>query len=119
MNVDRCERYGEAMGEMFGEAIKWKESKKVVINMVLSSLNPFAKTSFFNYLVDKSKVKSRKAAVKKTDKVKFVSTNDILTSHVASKAKCDLVQMAMNMRGRIPEFDKNDAGNYMGEMWFN
>lgn len=120
MNVDRSERYEEAMGEMFGEKVtKWNESKKFLANLVLSSLNPFAKKSYFNHHVDKSKVKSRKAAVKKTDKVKFVSTNDILTSHVATTAGCDLFQMVMNMRGRIPEFDRNDAGNYQGNMWFN
>jgi len=120
MNVDRSERYQEAMDKLYGAKVtRWQESKKLTANMAWSSLKPFSKKSWFNSYVDKSKVKSRKTAVKKTDKVKFVSTNDILTSHVAINSKCEIFQMAMNMRERIPEFDRNDAGNYMSSMYLN
>lgn len=120
MNVDRKECYEECMVGMWGEKVtKWHESKKVFSNWMLSALNPFAKKSFFNYSVDTAKVKSRKAAAVKTEKVKFVSTNDILTSDIAVTSKTSIFQLIMNMRGRIPEFDELDAGNYMGHMWLN
>jgi len=120
MNVDRRECYEECMLNLNGKKLtEWIESKSVFGNFMISALNPFAKHSFLNYNVDTSKVKSRKAAAVKSENVNFVSTNDILTSDIAVTANVSLFQLVMNMRERIPEFEKLDAGNYMSGMFLN
>ena len=69
------------------------------------------------YLLDEDKVAAAKAAAVATDDaaargVKFVSTNDVITSGLGCMVKARLLTMAINFRGKIPGITFDDAGNY-------
>ncbi|CAM9578405.1 unnamed protein product [Chrysoparadoxa australica] len=42
----------------------------------------------------------------------FISSNDLITSWVFRHLKADLGSMIVNMRGKMPGLDEQDAGNY-------
>lgn len=66
------------------------------------------------HYVDISKVEDAKAQASSNDSVPFVSTNDVLTSTLASMFKSCLCLMAINFRERLPDLSDSDAGNYEG-----
>ena len=63
-------------------------------------------------LVDPAKVEAAKSAAMEDRDSAFVSTNDILTVDWAKATKAQLLEMAINLRNRMPGIDDADAGNY-------
>ena len=61
------------------------------------------------YFVDQERVNQTKAAHSSDT---FISTNDIITSHLMTVCSPRLGMMAINYRPRCPILDSNDAGNY-------
>jgi len=63
-------------------------------------------------LIDPAKVEAGKAAAKKDGDSAFVSTNDLLVAGWAKLTRAQLLEMAINLRNRLPGIDDADAGNY-------
>eukprot|EP00500_Bicosoecida_sp_ms1_P011866 CAMPEP_0203830648 /NCGR_PEP_ID=MMETSP0115-20131106/66466_1 /ASSEMBLY_ACC=CAM_ASM_000227 /TAXON_ID=33651 /ORGANISM="Bicosoecid sp, Strain ms1" /LENGTH=484 /DNA_ID=CAMNT_0050739709 /DNA_START=86 /DNA_END=1536 /DNA_ORIENTATION=- len=72
-------------------------------------------------LVDGEVVAAAKRAVKDAgvSGVKFVSTNDVVTSAVGRLLRARLLVMAINFRRRLRDVEEVDAGNYEGSLVFN
>ena len=69
------------------------------------------------YFIDKDKV----AAVKAKEAggaVAFVSTNDVVTSAFGKLTRTNVLEMAIDMRGRLPAYSKVDAGNYEFALYY-
>lgn len=66
--------------------------------------------------MDLDKVKEAKSKSSGSD---FVSTNDVLTAFWGRLTGARLVEMAVNFRGRLPELEADDAGNYEGCILFS
>uniref|UniRef100_A0A7S1Z3G2 Uncharacterized protein n=1 Tax=Ditylum brightwellii TaxID=49249 RepID=A0A7S1Z3G2_9STRA len=64
--------------------------------------------------IDMATVNKIKANAKALGQVPFVSTSDIITSTFANATNARLTSMAFDLRGRIPGYDIDDAGNYIG-----
>jgi len=74
-------------------------------------------------LVDMEKVKEIKAnyqknSAEKSEKPDFVSTNDIITSWYFNNSACQHGMMAINLRGRLENYDSNKAGNYENLIYY-
>mmetsp|Transcript_16868 Transcript_16868/g.42550 ORF Transcript_16868/g.42550 Transcript_16868/m.42550 type:complete len:165 (+) Transcript_16868:800-1294(+) len=61
------------------------------------------------HYVDKDHVQQRKA---QAEGVSFVSTNDVVTSELLNFPHLDVGSMALNFRGKLPQLEHTDAGNY-------
>jgi len=80
------------------------------------------KAKMFCHYVDDAKMAAAKVAAKsqcEEQGVKYVSSNDILVSTMASVTKPRLWMMAMNFRGRVKDIDPALAGNYEGCCWLD
>jgi hypothetical protein len=62
-----------------------------------------------NFYVGESRVKIEKDKVD-SSKVKYLSTNDVLTSQFGIVTSARVLWMALNYRERLPDFNNNDAG---------
>ena len=76
----------------------------------------------YNFKVNKEELLRIKGLYNKTvyneTSPSFVSTNDILTSHIFKyNDKADNVQMAVDMRNRLNILNENLAGNYMYSLY--
>lgn len=69
------------------------------------------------HFIDKEKVAAAKAK-EAGGSVPFVSTNDVVTSAFGRLAKCNVLEMAIDMRDRLPAFTKADAGNYEFALYY-
>lgn len=126
MNSKREERcdFQESRTAYFGKKMTaWKDhwwtSQWSEYSGKIQKLDLEPRSSTFS--VDLKKVKSLKEAAKcsfPSEKVKFVSSNDVLISELAKGLKASWILMPMNMRGRIKEFNKYDAGNVIGNMMY-
>lgn len=63
------------------------------------------------FYVDTAKVEAAKRR-NAGGSVEFVSTNDVLTAFWGRLSGADLLEMAVNFRGRFPDLAPDDAGNY-------
>eukprot|EP00927_Polykrikos_kofoidii_P083770 TRINITY_DN8658_c0_g1_i1.p1 TRINITY_DN8658_c0_g1~~TRINITY_DN8658_c0_g1_i1.p1 ORF type:complete len:423 (+),score=82.30 TRINITY_DN8658_c0_g1_i1:90-1358(+) len=72
-----------------------------------------------SFFVDLSKIEEAKEKSKSEKTSDFVSTNDILTAFWGRLTQARLVEMAVNFRGRFPELQFDDAGNYEGCILFS
>lgn len=70
--------------------------------------------------IDKAKVAKIKEEAKKDSggSVEFVSTNDVVTSVFGKLARTNVLEMAIDMRKRLPDYTKEDAGNYEFALYF-
>ena len=60
------------------------------------------------------------AAKERVDKgkVDYVSTNDVLTSELANMLQPILLEMAVDLRPHLEGLEENDAGMYVGNLFF-
>ena len=78
------------------------------------------------YMVDQEKMKAlKKDAVNGSSSDNsesgpslFVSTNDVLTSWFLTNSACQHGMMAINLRGRLPDYTDNKAGNYENLIYY-
>lgn len=63
------------------------------------------------HFIDKAKVAAAKAQ-EAGGSVPFVSTNDVVTSAFGKLVRANVLEMAIDMRDRLPAYTKQDAGNY-------
>lgn len=67
--------------------------------------------------IDKDKVAAAKAK-EAGGVVPFVSTNDVVTSVFGRLTRANALEMAIDMRNRLPAYDKADAGNYEFALYY-
>jgi len=72
-------------------------------------------------LVDEGRMKNEKAqaVARSGDSVKFVSTNDVLTSWFLQTTQADIGAMAINFRNRLRGHSDRHAGNYESIIVYN
>jgi hypothetical protein len=70
------------------------------------------------HFIDKEKVAAVKAKEAAGGPVPFVSTNDIVTSAFGKLTRTNVLEMAINMRDRLPDFTIADAGNLEWAIYF-
>lgn len=91
---------------------------RVLYFMVFSPKTPNARV----FVIDKAWIeKQKKKAIstlkdKNEDKSNVISSNDILVSWWASRAKFEFALMAVNFRERLCSLTQDHAGNYSGAM---
>jgi hypothetical protein len=69
------------------------------------------------HFIDKGKVAAAKAK-EAGGSVPFVSTNDIVTSAFGKLTRTNVLEMAINMRDRLPSYTMADAGNLEWALYF-
>eukprot|EP01051_Picozoa_sp_SAG22_P019355 SAG22_NODE_3548_length_1649_cov_3.999355_2_plen_211_part_00 len=91
----------------------WSTSLPVNCNILCAFIGCWGQgeSVALSFLVDPSKVAAVKAATP-WPAAAYVSTNDILTSHFSNSIDVSTLQMAVNLRGRVPGPGLMDAGNY-------
>jgi len=115
MTVDRKLDFEEKAVAAFGErARNWFMEKPLTMNWIAGCMCSLkGRAECFTFYVNPGRIKAAKRNFKPTsDKVKFISTNDIVTHHFANAFKGRVCMMAVNARNRVPGVGSNDAGNY-------
>jgi hypothetical protein len=69
------------------------------------------------HFIDRDKVAAAKAK-EAGQSVPFVSTNDVVTSVFGKLTKTNVLEMAIDMRNRLPDYTKTDAGNYEFALYY-
>ena len=69
------------------------------------------------HYIDKDKVDAAKAR-EAGGTVPFVSTNDVVTSAFGKLTQTNVLEMAIDMRNRLPVYTKEDAGNLEFALYF-
>jgi len=71
------------------------------------------------HFIDKGKVAAAKAKEQAVGgPVPFVSTNDVVTSAFGKITRANVLEMAIDMRERLPAYTKSDAGNYEFALYY-
>lgn len=98
---------------------KWMNSLPVICN-VIGSMLCGSKPLIESYYIDNERVKNRKAEAVSNGhgSTTFVSTNDVIASSFGIVTNADALLLPLNFRGRLPDFDARDAGNYEGALYF-
>ncbi|MBV9495010.1 MAG: hypothetical protein JOZ54_12245, partial [Acidobacteria bacterium] len=64
------------------------------------------------FTVNQDAINERKKEYEATNKPKYISSNDVLTSDLFFRTGCDLILTSVNFRGRIADLTNDHAGNY-------
>jgi hypothetical protein len=94
------------------------KSNCVICNVVCTMLCSSTKPDIRSYYVDAARVNEAKGKAELTEKVAFVSTNDILSSTFARATDCQVLLVPINFRQKLPAYTENDAGNYESALCF-
>ena len=70
------------------------------------------KAKAFSLKINEEAIRNIKEKEKLEGQVDFVSTNDVIVSKIGNALKPRVLDMPMQLRGRIPDVEKNDCGNY-------
>eukprot|EP00441_Pelagodinium_beii_P014498 CAMPEP_0197659264 /NCGR_PEP_ID=MMETSP1338-20131121/46928_1 /TAXON_ID=43686 ORGANISM="Pelagodinium beii, Strain RCC1491" /NCGR_SAMPLE_ID=MMETSP1338 /ASSEMBLY_ACC=CAM_ASM_000754 /LENGTH=412 /DNA_ID=CAMNT_0043236107 /DNA_START=61 /DNA_END=1299 /DNA_ORIENTATION=+ len=116
MSPKRISEYEAREPEWTGKKdFAWISGGAGLVKGMLTGLAFGPKSKWCCYFVDQDKVNAKKTAAAKEDGVKFVSTNDVLTSHFCNAAAARVCMMVINMRDKISvKVSDMDAGCYEG-----
>jgi hypothetical protein len=115
MQIERVPDYHDLQVRLFGkEETEYPSSRKMIHSVIRGALQVWitgAKIQQKVFLIDNEKIKALKKK-SKTDKVPFVSTNDILVSWFAQHCKGDYTFVNVDAKGKLPSITTDMAGNY-------
>ncbi|KAL3936049.1 MAG: hypothetical protein SGBAC_008546 [Bacillariaceae sp.] len=123
LKVERVENFDDVIIRSIGQEQKeFAQSGYLLGNLACRKLlsAPISKASA-NY-IDQTKITKAKQEAKEEhseDPSFFVSTNDVITSAFATAADSDILLMPLDLRGRVPEANEKNAGNYQTCLWYN
>ena len=130
LKLQRKTGFGEAMAASLGnDAQLWKKSPSLLAGILLKLLllvpmGMAGKLNLQAWYVDpdwiQAEKETHKAEIANVTKpeIKFVSTNDVLTSWFLRTGKYSFGMMCVNFRGRLLDISQHDAGNYEGELYY-
>ena len=111
LNPIRTPGFSEALKEAVGkDTYDFPGSAGYIFN-ALGNMLFGSKPKIRAHFIDKDKVAAAKAK-EAGGSVPFVSTNDVVTSTFGKLTRTNVLEMAIDMRERLPAFTKVDAGNY-------
>jgi len=112
----RNDKFEDSLANHIGEEkLNWVKSFRADFGLTfLYFMKPilFANLTHRAWFVDSDWIEGQKAQATVEGAVKWVSTNDVLTSWFMSSVGCDYGIMTINMRGRMKGVEADMAGNY-------
>lgn len=113
LNPKRFERYGSALRAIVGDAeVRFLTTSSLLKMGEYLSMYFHPRVSVQAYYVDIEQWIPSAKAEASDNSVRFVSSNDCLTSWFFNLCKCDFGIMKVNMRNRIDHVEEHMVGNY-------